>query len=305
MSALFDTVVTVDWSARATPSPRKPSPDAIWWAVARRRGRSVVLEEPVYVRTRAEACKRLAALLAMERAAGRRVLAGFDFPFGYPRGTARRLTGRAEALALWEWLGERIQDAPDNANNRFAVAAAINRHFAGVGPLWGRPVQCDEPDVPTTGRVREPDDHPPERRLVEMRVVRAQPCWKLYTTGSVGSQALLGLPALARLRGDRRLSGLQVWPLETGLTAPKAPLVLAEIYPSLLGPRLKAVREEGEVLDAVQVRETAKALARLDAEARLAPLFTPDLSPTERTIVAREEAWILGVGFEAALRGAP
>ena len=43
----------------------------------------------------------LADLLAAERAAGRRVLAGFDFPFGYPRGFAAALTGRAEALALW------------------------------------------------------------------------------------------------------------------------------------------------------------------------------------------------------------
>ena len=38
----------------------------------------------------------LADHLADERAAGRRVLAGFDFPFGYPRGFAAALTGQLD-----------------------------------------------------------------------------------------------------------------------------------------------------------------------------------------------------------------
>ena len=53
----------------------------------------------------------------------------------YPSGmtdqgtTIDQQRARAEALAVWDWLGERIDDAPDNANNRFEIAAAANALF--------------------------------------------------------------------------------------------------------------------------------------------------------------------------------
>jgi molybdopterin molybdotransferase len=58
----------------------------------------------------------------------------------------------------------------------------------------------------------------PEFRAVERLVRRTrrlaiQSAWKLYTTGSVGSQTLLGLPAVHRLLGalgDRA----RLWPFE-------------------------------------------------------------------------------------------
>ena len=119
---LFDTHIIVDWSARSRPSPRKPTKDAIWWAVAR--GGAVVRIE--YVRTRQAAIQNLIEFIAAELSAGRRVLAGFDFPFGYPAGVARQLAGRASAFALWGWLAARIEDGSDNTNNRYAVATEIN-----------------------------------------------------------------------------------------------------------------------------------------------------------------------------------
>ncbi|WYK03641.1 molybdopterin-guanine dinucleotide biosynthesis protein B [Cereibacter sphaeroides f. sp. denitrificans] len=84
----FDTVIAVDWSGASVPSPRKPSSDAIWIGVASPLGETVS-----YHRTRADAEAHLNDLFAFELTAGRRVLAGFDFPFGYPEGFAPRLTG--------------------------------------------------------------------------------------------------------------------------------------------------------------------------------------------------------------------
>ena len=127
---LFDTHIVVDWSARSVPSPARPVGDAIWWCAAR----DGAVGEPEYARTRHDAVRRLGAILARECAAGRRVLAGFDFPFGYPAGFAGHLTGRASGPAVWDWLADRIRDGEDNANNRYAIAGSINRVFRG----WAR-----------------------------------------------------------------------------------------------------------------------------------------------------------------------
>ena len=304
---LFHTHVIVDWSARSQPSPAKPTKDAIWWAVARTDG-SVAVEKPEYTRTRHEAVGRLARIVADELDAGRRVLVGFDFPFGYPAGVAERLTGQASGLALWDWLAERIDDAPDNANNRYDVAAAINAAYAGLGPFWGRPSAWDYPTIPVRASARTCQGrHPPERRIADHRAKGAKTVWQLAYAGSVGSQMLLGLPALKRLAADPRLAGrAAIWPFETGLRTPDAPAVIAEVYPSLLRNEVRARQRDREILDRAQVRVNAEAFARLDARGGLAPLFagTPCLTPEERRIVESEEAWILGLGHEEALKAA-
>jgi len=119
--------------------------------------------------------------------------------------------------------------------------------------------------------------------------------WKLYTTGSVGSQTLLGIPRLARLLGDRRLEGkAAVWPFETGLRPPQdVAAVFAEIYPSL---RIAEPRA-GEVKDAAQLRAILRWLRELDQKRQLEKLFAgpPDLTPEQRRQVEQEEGWILGV----------
>lgn len=300
---LFDSYLIVDWSARSRPGPVRPARDSLWWTLARREGGRIVAEAPAYARTRAEAIERIASLLDAERRDGRRVLAGFDFPFGYPAGVAARLTGTASALALWRWLAAEIEDDAQNRNNRYAVAERINRLYDGVGPMWGRPGTWNHPDLPATARERRGTGHPAERRLAEQRAKGAKTVWQLAYAGAVGSQVLLGLPALERMRADPRLAGhVAVWPFETGLVAPQAPIVLAEVYPSLIREAVAAGRQEGERLDAAQTRINALAFARLDAAGELAPLFAgpPDLAPPQRRLVETEEAWILGL--EAADR---
>jgi len=280
----FDTVIIVDWSASATPSPDRPSADAIWTAIARDD-----LIEPQYHRTRAAAEAYLTAVLAGEAAAGRRVLVGFDFPMGYPAGFAARLTGQARAQAVWAWLADRIEDDARNRNNRFQVADAINRQFGGSGPFWGRP----EGLLLAALHPRKMVDYAAlglaERRAVERLVPRAQPVWKLFTTGSVGSQSLMGLPVVHRLAA----AGAAVWPFDRA----DARVVVAEVYPSLLAAAVAA--DGGAIKDEVQVRLLARALWRLSQAGRLGALF--DVPGGD---VVTEEGWILGAGHQATLAGA-
>ncbi len=297
MSRLFDTVAVVDWSSRGKPSPRAESSDALWIGLAGARSGER------YFSTRFAAMGWLAELIAAERAEGRRVLAGFDFPFGYPAGFAGAVTGSNSALALWEHLAGRVTDGPDNANNRFEAAAALNAGLPGAGPFWGNGLPVDFAHLP---RRRPPAGQVAgEWRLVEGAPYAkgAKSCWQLSGAGSVGGQVLTGLPALWRLR---REMGVAVWPFDTGLRAPEAPVVLAEVYPSLLAEAVRAERGTGEILDRTQVRVLARALAGLDAAGGLAPLFegAPGLDAEARATVAREEAWILGAGHAEALRAA-
>ena len=300
---LFDTHIVVDWSARSKPSPANPSKDAIWWAVAH--GGVVTTR---YVRTRREAIDDLLHLFEAETSAGRRVLAGFDFPFGYPAGVAAHLTRRASALALWEWLALRVHDGKNNANNRYSVAAEINNAYPGVGPFWGRHPNWSCLCVPLRASERTcRHSHPAEKRVADEYAPGAKSVWQLFYNGSVGSQVLLGLSALNRLRRNPALSGsVAVWPFDSGLGAPDAPLVLAEVYPSLLKDAVDEHRGEDEVLDSAQVRVNARAFASLDAKGELRSLFNgaPSLTAEQRELVEREEGWILGLGHEQALEDA-
>ena len=281
----FDTFVVVDWSARAAPSPAKPSKDAIWIGVAT--DGEVTCS---YHRTRAAAMAALEGLFDAERAAGRRVVAGFDFPFAYPKGFAAAVTGRDDPFALWAHLAGLVQDADDNTNNRFDVARELNGVFDGIGPFWGCPADVADDVLPAKGTLRHGHGLP-EKRGVENTpgLGRAQPCWKLYTTGSVGSQALLGIPRLQALR-LRYGADLAVAPFEAADT----PLVLVELFPSLIADVVADLAEPDEINDRAQVRVLAQALAGLSPADLDAMLAQGD--PVE--------GWILGAGQADRLRDA-
>ena len=301
---LFDTHIIVDWSALSKPSPQKPSKNSIWWAAAR----DGFVCKPEYVRTRHGATEQLATFIACELAKNRRVLAGFDFPFGFPIGVARKLTGEDSALKLWDWLEQHIEDSERNANNRFDVAEKVNKLYPGCGPFWGRLGNCPHSYVPARKSDRSNHDaHPQERRIADRRAEGAKTIWQLAYAGSVGSQTLLGLPALKRLIGKAHIKGrTSIWPFETGLSIPETDkqLVLAEVYPSLLKREISRCKREGEITDEAQVRVNADAFASLDNAGGLAPLFqgAPDLTPGERSIIETEEGWILGLGYDDTLR---
>ncbi|MEM9139737.1 MAG: precorrin-8X methylmutase [Pseudomonadota bacterium] len=283
---LFDTVAMVDWSAAAQPSKGS---DSIWIGTARP-GAGTTTEN---IPTRLSARATLHALAATSIAKGERLLIGFDFPFGYPAGVAKHITGHSTAMTLWRWITRRVRDHADNANNRFDVASEINRLYPGTGPFWGRPAAWDLPDVPTRAKARTGVRHPPERRLADRRAKGAKTVWQLHYAGSVGSQVLMGLPHVLALRDDPELAAhTAIWPLETGLKVPEAQVILAEVYPSLIPPD-----PSEPIKDAGQVRATADWLAGLDRDGALAPLFQgpSDASARERSLIVAEEAWILGL----------
>jgi molybdopterin-guanine dinucleotide biosynthesis protein B len=158
----------------------------------------------------------------------------------------------------------------------------------GFGPFWGRPAGRDIAHLPAR-KLADYTAFPfDERREIDRRIPSAQPVWKLFTTGSVGSQSLMGLPLVHRLSQ----AGAAVWPFD----AADARVVLAEIYPSLLAG---AVAQQGGIKDEAQVRLLASALWRLVQGGGLPALLRVPDGPA-RT----EEGWILGAGHTATLEAA-
>jgi len=295
--SIFDAYLIVDWSANATP---KQGADSIWYCLLQRSSRGLSRRHLSNPSTRWQARGEIADILKDLAAAGQRVLAGFDFPNGYPAGFAHAAGFSGPPWrAVWDGLDAMIQDGANNGNNRFEVAAALNQRISGGPfPFWGCPSHRQTANL-SMRKIRAYDDITPERRRCEAWMPRSQPCWKLYTTGSVGSQALVGIPVLKALRDDPDLTlKTLVWPFETGLGPPDTndtwQIILAEVYPSIL--RIKA--RAGEVKDAVQVETIARYLAGRDRRGELAgDLAGPDsLSQTDRALIGGEEGWILGAG---------
>ncbi|MDQ2807152.1 MAG: hypothetical protein M3Z04_09625 [Chloroflexota bacterium] len=328
---LFDVYLAVDWSARSLPSPARPSADALW--VGEALAAAPHESQESYWRTRAACVAHVRARLLTHVAAGRRVLIGCDFPYGYPAGTAAALAGGtalsgdtapsyaggAAALSgdtapsyadgaawrwMWGWLAARIMDDAANGNNRFAVAAAANACAGGSppGPFWGcPPAQAGPHLTPTSPSYPYATAGPTLARLrtVEQRLRGTQPCWKLLGTGSVGGQALLGIPRVAAWRADPALAAVsRIWPFETGFTAsptsgPGPAVIHAEIWPGIVPDALDPTMP---IRDQAQVRAVVRWLAARDMAGTLGDLFAPppDLSPDLRAACLAEEGWLLG-----------
>jgi len=271
-------VVVVDWSGGNDRGPT-PKKDAIWAAVVRD-GKAL---PSCYLRNRQSAEAWLSTLFAAELSAGRRVLAGFDFPFGYPAGFAKVLVGRAAPLPVWDWFARHLHDTP-KANNRFELAARINDLFPGVGPFWFNAGRQAFAALPRCGRDRQ-DHSMAEKRLCEQRANGAFTCWQLGGAGAVGSQVMTGLAVLSRLR-TAFADKISVWPFE----ALTAPVVLAEVWPSLYAGQVRAALGPGDIKDEVQVRLLAQRIwAAQDAGELAGQLAAPPMQ------ARAEEGWILGV----------
>ena len=296
----FDHFIAVDWSSRAKPSPRKPTKDAIWVGQCSADGRTTVK----YFRTREDCCKYLEKRLLGLQKKGKRVFVGWDFCFGYPKGLAKalRLPKQNAWLGIWLRLRKLIRDGKDNANNRFLVAAELNQKISlGSGPFWG--VTSGQsgiflgPKKDFTYPVVNKRAMLRERRLVEKRIPKMQPAWKLAYTGSVGSQTLLGIPRLLDLSvAHEKLSAVShVWPFmtdfERDLPTTGACIIHAEIYPSML-----PLTGKDKIPDRAQVKVYAKWLAEQQAAGKLDKLLRgpADLSAKQRKRVLRHEGWVFG-----------
>ncbi|HEX5502867.1 MAG TPA: hypothetical protein VFW96_09600, partial [Thermomicrobiales bacterium] len=313
---LFDAYLFVDWSARGAPSPARPCADAIWIGEL---AADADAPTETYCRTRAIAAEHLLARLRAHVAAGRRVLAGFDFPFGYPAGCADALDLRGPGyppqvglpwLRAWLTLAAMIRDGARNDNNRFAVAARLNARADNVapGPFWGAPRAAVAATLAPTspGFPYALGDGTALARLRRCERCRrgVQETWKLLGVGSVGSQALLGIPRVWRLRSHPDLRVVsRVWPFETGFTGAPAPptgprIVHAEVWPGTLRKEDVAGEQArtGAIKDQAQVRLLCRWAAERDASGDLGRSFDrpPDLTDEGARAAIEEEGWILG-----------
>ncbi|MCC3306474.1 hypothetical protein [Sneathiella sp. HT1-7] len=285
---MFDLVIMVDWSAAASPGPAKPSPDRCWLAWAA----DGDLSDPEYFRTRAACMTRIHELLANFDGAA---CVGFDFPFGYPAGSGLG-GGRAAAAHIARDL---TSDELDK-NNRFEVAAKLNKDISSdAGPFWGCPAAAAS-DYLTVKKPEFTHTEFTEWRTVE-KFLREEKkehsistVWKLYTTGSVGSQSLTGLKELNELARQPDIAHrIKFWPFETSWEVDLNGIILTEIWPSLNSH----ASYDHPIKDARQVLACRdwllEKIASDDArEAFAAPQW---LTPPQERKCRIEEGWILGV----------
>ena len=274
----FDSFVVIDWAAGNDTGP-KPRKDAIW-AAGQIDGSET---EAVYFRNRVIAEEWLVRLISREIVAGRRLLLGFDFPFGYPRGFADAVLGRGPTTGLFDFFDDQLTDTPQS-NDRFALAGRLNMRFPGVGPFWFNGTRSDIPHLPRRKSERTTDHGQIERRRCEALAKGTFTCWQMGGAGAVGGQVMTGMAFLARIR--RRFPGqVAVWPFESETT----PVLAVEVWPSLIAD---VVRQSGDVIkDRAQVRYLSRALGALPVE-RLSQMLAID-EPVE--------GWILGLGHEEEL----
>jgi len=302
----FDDVVMVDWSGSSRPKTGK---DSIWAAHGTVDG-EVRSDNH---RTRAAAYAAIDGIVGAAVADDRRVLAGFDFSFGYPAGFAASLATAYPAVAspgnppwevVWDHLAAAVRDDADNSNNRFDVAANVNA-ATGTAFFWG----CPRPSPSLSPTKRQLPDGLAANPLPDLRVAERVAAtatgktiktgWQLYGGVTVGSQVLVGVPYLHALR-RRHPRRLVVWPLHTGFVAdplaafPDARVVVAEMWPTAFAPAYG----DG-VRDDQQVRAVVAAVFAQQAGGGLAQWFDPSsaarLPVDVRRQVVNEEGWIFGV----------
>ncbi len=288
---LFDRYMVVDWSAANKPTTGK---DSIWTALSQvTTGETRILNHA----TRTEAVEYLGGCINDAIKAGERLFAGFDFAFGYPVG-ATDLPGNGRWEEVWSWLYEHVEDADDNRSNRFEVAAQLNQCFGRGGPFWGHP-PTHKGRYPGLGTSRPDYDaiDVPERRSIDALVPRAQPVWKLAYTGSVGSQSLLGIARLQKLRRGTLRDNIAIWPFQTRFADDLSrPITLAEVYPSLFDVDIR----DGEIKDAAQVRTLAEGFRDLDKQGAFQSFLDGPrgIHENSREAALTHEAWMVGFADE-------
>ncbi len=285
---LFDRYIAVDWSAA---NERRTGKDSIWVAELGPEGSRLSLNPP----TRTEAMELLIERIRAARNAGERIMVGFDFVFGYPRGAARAISGKAGWRAMWEAIGAAVTDSSENKSNRFEVAAGFNRTLE-LAHFWGHPPHHRYADLAPT-RPLHGYLHIAEHRLAERYTRGPQPVWKLSGVGSVGSQSMLGIPRLRQLLAE--FPDAAVWPFETDFERSLQLVTLVEIYPSMF-----PITGKVEPKDREQVEVSVARFADLDAMGFLGEFLSAPgiLLANQRRDAIEEEGWIAGVGHEHLLR---
>lgn len=294
MARLFNAYVMVGWSAGSKPATGK---DSVWIGVLKPDARFRLQFEAYNPATRDEAMALLTKIVGDLNRLRQRVLIGFAFALGYPEGTAAALKLKSpDWRGLWDFLGSRVSDKPNNINSRFNDAAQMNRIMTDQPwPFWGCPARDAQRTLTATKPSYDPAGLPPLHRRTETGL-KTKPLWQLYGAGTVGGEAILGIPR-ARALLDTLGDETKVWPFQTGwktLTESDVAdlkALIAEVHPGLVETKAEA----GEVADRAKVRSLAEHFARLDDAGKLGAAFGQSRGgPADIAPVETEEGWILG-----------
>lgn len=131
--------------------------------------------------------------------------------------------------------------------------------------------------------------NPRWRRLSERRSIKAKSVFHFDVPGSVAKSSHAGLPWLLHMRqslGQR----VHFWPFD-GWAIPAGMSVITEAYPSLWNKIFDMAERTQDQHDAFSI---AAMMSQLDQQALLLPLFSPNLTESEKA-TAGIEGWILGV----------
>ena len=312
--SLFDAYVMVDWSG--SNRRRGGKQDCIWIAHGPAAAAAPTTVSPPS-RTEAEQIIR-AKLQPFVGANEGRVLLCADFGYGYPTGFASLLPksvsgGLPPWRIVWQYLSKHVHDdlgskpgrQPTNRSNRFEVASAINAavsNSASLGPFWClyKPgsfacvpqMRPPQPFVCTSGSVAS-------LRITDKRAKSDTP-FRLFGTGSVGSQVITGIPRLDSIRFDPLFAGCSsVWPFETEWAPPtgtwlepKVRILHAEIYPSVRPPLTDTIKDRGQVRAMWHWAHDLDAMNSLINEFAM-PTGIVSGSAEDHTI-RHDEGWILG-----------
>ncbi len=307
---MFNTYIFCDWNARNALGPAQPAADNVW--VGEATPQDGLLNEE-YFTGRHLAVEHVTERLLHHVDLGHRILIGFDFAYGYPRGLAAALNLPHDSLtwwAIWTELCIRVHDSPQNDSNRFSAASDLN-HIAGLGgagPFWGVPPNQATayllPNGPGFPFAAQNDIELIRLRITEERLRGVQEAWKLYGAGSVGSQTLVGIPYVWRLRRHPKLARLsRVWPFETSFTptpcSDLTPCILhAEIWPGVMDNEVDQILADDEdaIRDQIQVRVMCQWASDRDEDGSLGRYFnTPsNLKRNQLDACVSHEGWILG-----------
>lgn len=309
--ALFDAYLMVDWSASNSPKLGK---DSIWSAAAEVPPDGVLTERTLHNWPTRDACiQNLKERLLLWMRSGKRVLVGFDFPFGYPAGSANALWGQSSDppwLRTWNKLHALISDSPSNQTNRFDVASDMNKSLGpGPGPFWGCPstrqtanLSFLKSHVASLGGAADLREFRQTETALLKRGLHPRSVWQLHGNGSVGSQALTGIPRLVELLTDDSLRpNVQVWPFLTGFATPPSrrgrsgAVWLSEIWPGAFPVDLAT----HPTRDAAQMISVVQAIAAADRDGTLERMLLGTRIPAAlRGDCTAEEGWILGVAAD-------
>lgn len=285
---IFDGYIMTNWSGAASP--------ASIFFIGFIDGKKIKEE----FKTRQKARDYLTSIMDKAKHNGQRLLLGFDFPFGYPADAYGEFSCK-DWKALWALIHGEINDdisGKRNKNNRFCVAAKLNKKFKTPGPFWGHPQPEDNryDGLPYRKPKGYGDTLPKEFRYVEKKLreinnINPLSVWKLFHGVSVGSKTLMGIPTLYKLQ---KRADCLVWPFDD-LEDNKH--VIAEIYPSIWTERNNGLGIKARICIA------AETIACLDKKGDLQDLLkAPD--SYDRNMI-KKEGWILGIDKMGRVKKCP